>query len=1279
MLKMKKVFKTFMALFAFGAALTASAQSRKTDVWDFGGVEDKDAVNHITVADIDKLEGLAADGKFEAGDYVFGDLTLKTDKNDRAYYNGAKNYGTQGYSSVQFEDGYTSDGIYYCNGKGGETRRYMLLKNVKAGDVITFYGRASNSSEDLIHFASVNDAGEKTGAQDETAWLNSISKRFSYIATQNGSYKVYTEATAAKPVYYRITRTPGVAVSGALSGLSGKAELRFVVKETKQEIAAKVSGASYSAGLPAGYSFTAVLGGVKGYGISSETKIITIAKDAPASLKKNLAVAEMKTYTVDGKITGFEKDFKTDNPIKIIMTPPQGSLYLPVEADVTVKDGEYYFKGELEPAVAYTASLSGANDYFINTKTAGNADFTGETSFTKDIEVAKLPVYDINGKFIGNVNPMPSSIQFKKLEDGYVYPGAAANGIYGAKLRDGNYEVICETENAVTMNHITVNGANVTKDILMTSKDKTVHQIPLKKEIYVGGKKADYKTVKEAVEAAHAMAPKSEADRITIHIAPGVYRAQLLIDTPYITLKNDTPSQEVKLTWYYGIGYAYYSCDLTGYYDAERAYDKFDKKTAARWGVATYVKKNAKFFRAEGITFETSFNKYVTAEELKDGVEVSGDTITFVRKLNSDVQSKKATERSAAICVEADESEFRDCSFLGSQDTLYTGTGTRQYYKNCYIEGNTDFIFGDGDVVFEECEIAWAGYSDSKNAGYLTAARTANQKGYLFYNCIISQNSYNMQTPGYFGRPWGPQASVAFVNTVFSTEGIIDPMGWTSMSGNKPGNANFFEYNSIWEGKSVDVSHRDGGKIIADAGAYSPQNYFIGWTPVYYSAPKGGEAKIKKASFTTDDDINTPYPGHTVTLHYEYSGSDTDSSLIQWYRTKDKKDVLIKQSTGYADKTYLISTADTGFTLKAVITPMSRGGNAGKQITVNLDKKINAGWSVPSKASAVRPRAEGKVNVFLASDSTCKDYSALGMWNNGQTRNEGAWGEFLQCFFNGAVSVQNYANGGRSSRNFINEGSLEKIRQQIGKGDYLFIQFGHNDCSNGAGYLEDRYVPLGEPNKKGIFPINEGKKVRTPDSYVDKYGTTFYSYDCGATYKWYLMQYVNVALEAGATPVLVTPVSRMYFDGKGRITPHHDSKETSTKTQITRNNAYVEAVRQLAKEKKILLIDGFEITKALYEKAYTDCGNNMEARELMFAGDSTHNNKLGGFVIAGEFAKEIKKNIPGLAPSIIHPKNAMGENNDGKLMFTVDQDGKMESYDRYWARYEQGVMDSLGK
>ena len=459
---------------------------------------------------------------------------------------------------------------------------------------------------------------------------------------------------------------------------------------------------------------------------------------------------------------------------------------------------------------------------------------------------------------------------------------------------------------------------------------------------------------------------------------------------------------------------------------------------------------------------------------------------------------------------------------------------------------------------------------------------------------------------------------------------------------------------------------------------YQPKRYFGEWKPAYYDVVKTDKLKFaKKPSFTTDDDINTPYPGHTITLHYSLGKADSeDMSLIQWYRN----DKLVKQSTGYGDKTYFLTKEDSGCTIKAVVTPMTRDGTKESSATAKLDAKVKEGFAVPSKAAADRPRAVGKVNVFLAGDSTVKDYSADGMWSSGKTRDEGAWGEFLQAWFNDSVAVQNYANGGRSTRNFINEGSLDKIAEKIGKGDYLFIQFGHNDCSNGAGYLEDRYVPLGEPNKKGIYPVTPGKKDITPSSYAAKYGPEFYPYNGGGTYKWFLKQYIDVAKKAGATPVLVTPVARVYFEGmNGKIGPHHDSKDTTTGTQVTRNNAYVEAVRQLAKEEKVLLIDGFEITKTLYEKSYADTKKTDEAFALMFTGDKTHNNKLGGFIIAGEFAKAIKASIPRLATSVAHPAKAIGENSDGKLMFTVDGNGTITCDDAYWQKYAQSLMDSIKK
>lgn len=282
---------------------------------------------------------------------------------------------------------------------------------------------------------------------------------------------------------------------------------------------------------------------------------------------------------------------------------------------------------------------------------------------------------------------------------------------------------------------------------------------------------------------------------------------------------------------------------------------------------------------------------------------------------------------------------------------------------------------------------------------------------------------------------------------------------------------------------------------------------------------------------------------------------------------------------------------------------------------------------------------------------------------SGKAQAEGSWGEYLQAFFDSSkVKVQNYANGGRSSRNFINEGSLDKIKANIKAGDYLFIQFGHNDCANGKGYIEDRYVPLGQPDADGIYPVTAGTKVATPSSLTSKYGDTFYSYDCGGTYKWYLKQYIDAAKEVGAIPVLVTPVSRLYYTSEGTIKPHHDSTDKETGTLVTENNAYVEAVKQLAKEQDVLLIDGFEITKNMYEEAYkadekAANGKSVNGTQVMSAGDSTHSNKLGGFITAELFAQQIQNMNISLSKAVKSPSRVAGVNPDGQQVFVVDKNG----------------------
>ena len=352
--------------------------------------------------------------------------------------------------------------------------------------------------------------------------------------------------------------------------------------------------------------------------------------------------------------------------------------------------------------------------------------------------------------------------------------------------------------------------------------------------LYVGyaDKQVSYNTVQEAVNAAASLNPTSEESRVSIHIAPGTYREQVMVNTPYISFINDDPSKEVKLTWYYGIGYKYYSMGSDGYYNAENAKSKTSKAGPTRWGSAVALKKNADYFRAEYITFENSFNRYVTDEELADGVEVSGaESITFQRYKGADVTSKTATERAAAIAVEGDNSEFYKCNFLGSQDTLFTG-GTSSYFRECRIEGNTDYIFGTGTMIFQDCELRFAGYSDKAVGGYITAAKSDGK--YLFHNCSVTAASGKYVGSGYFGRPWGAAADVAFVNTKLQYESIITSAGWTSMSGNDPANANYKEFGTTANGAGVNTSGRVSGTVRYSGAGLDVDTYLAGWKPYYY-------------------------------------------------------------------------------------------------------------------------------------------------------------------------------------------------------------------------------------------------------------------------------------------------------------------------------------------------------------------------------------------------------------------------------------------------------------
>ena len=176
-------------------------------------------------------------------------------------------------------------------------------------------------------------------------------------------------------------------------------------------------------------------------------------------------------------------------------------------------------------------------------------------------------------------------------------------------------------------------------------------------------------------------------------------------------------------------------------------------------------------------------------------VKVEGSDITFK---NLTIENNAAQlGQAVALHTEGDRLKFINCRILGNQDTIYTGAKfTRLYFKDCYIDGTTDFIFGPSTALFENCMI------HSKRNSYVTAASTPKEAkyGYIFKHCKLTAE------PGvdkvYLGRPWRPYAYTLFIECELGKH--IVPAGWHNWG--KQSNeetARYMEYKNTGEGANA--------------------------------------------------------------------------------------------------------------------------------------------------------------------------------------------------------------------------------------------------------------------------------------------------------------------------------------------------------------------------------------------------------------------------------------------------------------------------------------------
>lgn len=251
------------------------------------------------------------------------------------------------------------------------------------------------------------------------------------------------------------------------------------------------------------------------------------------------------------------------------------------------------------------------------------------------------------------------------------------------------------------------------------------------------------------------------------------------------------------------------------------------------------------------------------------------------------------------------------------------------------------------------------------------------------------------------------------------------------------------------------------------------------------------------------------------------------------------------------------------------------GQYARKQFGVNVRDgklKLSFGGIAPRINSLEIAPSQQQITLFLAGDSTVTDPDEGGFPFSG-------WGQMLSYFFRHDVVVANHAIGGRSSKSFISEGRLDAIMEEMKEGDFLFIQFGHNDQKSD----EERFT------------------------------------DPATTYKDYLKKYIDAARSKNATPVLMTSVHRRYFSDDGKLQDTHKD--------------YLVAVRQLAADEEVALIDLAEKSSRLFEEL------GPEATKSIFlwgapgewvnlsngVQDNTHFQENGGMRIAELVAEGIRE------------------------------------------------------
>lgn len=705
---------------------------------------------------------------------------------------------------------------------------------------------------------------------DSYSYTVSLKNANGYVIASEASYKVDKESTK-----YNVTINPVevITIKGNIKGLSSdalaKMNLKFVSDNVYvPEITVEKDG-SYVLKAEANVKYSVVAENVNDYTLKTDSFVAADNGTADFTFEAK------PVYPVKVNVEGLGNADISTAKVTFSNINEAGYVYTyGINDDIRLRDGQYSVTVSNLEQYAYVQKV--ATDVKINgaagsttVKYEAVSNYNFATIFkTNKIQSATDCSYLAGLKLTGNcannkdtylLANAGATVTIPNVKKGSV---VTVNYCYSASFTIGDVVVDEKSGSTTKIDSktyvadkdgdvvITLNEGENAKQTYFTAINVASSDVEYKDIIAVGSDK-EYKTIGSAIEAIRKM-PRTDEQSVTVMIDPGNYEEMLVIDTPNVVLKNAsaTPSIEltnkgvdiadnaVRITWYYGHGYTYYSMGNNCKFDQDildanksNGYASFKNPgsgttNGSYWNATVVI--NADNVSADGIIFENSFNQYVSAASVNDVIEAQSGAKEDKKAPRADmktvgdttVQNKAYVERAAALAIynNVDKVYFNNCKFIGRQDTLYGGTGVKAAFNKCSVYGGTDYIFGAMTAVFNKCSLVFNTSEDKNDVGYITAPQQSSGRGYLMYNCLVTSTKPGQDTaseytskPGYFGRPWQATTSEAlFYNTIIEEaddnwseadadgnkvkKSLIDPAGWLNSLGGT--SDKIYEYNT---------------------------------------------------------------------------------------------------------------------------------------------------------------------------------------------------------------------------------------------------------------------------------------------------------------------------------------------------------------------------------------------------------------------------------------------------------------------------------------------------